>query len=72
MDIEGAEQGVLRTGTDWARHVRSIKVEVHEPYRVPECLRDLERLGFSARLDSAYRIGYGKPPIIGVRPELAR
>ncbi len=33
MDIEGAEQRVLREHTDWTRHVRSIKVEVHELLR---------------------------------------
>jgi FkbM family methyltransferase len=51
MDIEGAERFVLKDATDWASAVRSIKVEVHPPYTVQECDRDLQRLGFStARL----------------------
>jgi FkbM family methyltransferase len=54
MDIEGAEREVLATETDWAAAVRSIKVEVHEPYSVDECLRDLRALGFEARPDDEH------------------
>jgi FkbM family methyltransferase len=48
MDIEGAERPVLRENTGWASHVRSIKVELHGGYEIPECIADLERLGFVA------------------------
>jgi FkbM family methyltransferase len=48
MDIEGAERDVLRRNTGWAERVRSIKVEVHPPYTVEECLEDLRALGFRA------------------------
>lgn len=47
MDIEGAESRVLRENTEWASRVRSIKVEVHPPYSVEECMTDLARLGFT-------------------------
>jgi FkbM family methyltransferase len=49
FDIEGAEQAVLRDGQAWAGRVRSLKVEVHAPYTVEECIHDLELLGFKAR-----------------------
>jgi len=48
MDIEGAEREVLKKNTEWARRVRSIKVEVHHGYGVKECVEDLTRLGFHA------------------------
>jgi FkbM family methyltransferase len=54
MDIEGAERRVLRENTQWAEFVRSIKVEVHEPYETEECARDLEELGFVIRLDDRH------------------
>jgi FkbM family methyltransferase len=47
MDIEGAERRVLKENTGWASRVRSIKVEVHPPYSVEECMEDLARLGFT-------------------------
>jgi FkbM family methyltransferase len=46
MDIEGAERDVLREGAEWAPRVDSIGVEVHWPYTVEECGRDLQALGF--------------------------
>lgn len=72
MDIEGAEQRVLAEHTDWARHVRSIKVEVHEPYTVERCVVDLQRLGFRAWADPSHkgRTG-GRPPVIGIRETAA-
>jgi FkbM family methyltransferase len=51
MDVEGAEQALLRESTDWARQVRSIKIELHGGYRLNDCVSDLERLGFAARVD---------------------
>jgi FkbM family methyltransferase len=73
IDIEGAERDVLRRHTDWARAVRSMKVEVHEPYTVGECLEDMRKLGFSATLDDRHalcvigvRSGHGVPA--GIAP----
>lgn len=46
MDVEGAEQELLRRNTQWAAHVRCLNVEVHAPYSVEDCCRDLQTLGF--------------------------
>ena len=54
VDIEGAEQNLLTTGGNWVERVRLLKVETHEPYSVAACLRDLGRMGFSARRDDAH------------------
>jgi FkbM family methyltransferase len=62
MDIEGAERAVLNENTEWASHVRSIKVELHSGYSIPECLSDLERLGFVAWPIPRHRAG-----VAGVR-----
>jgi FkbM family methyltransferase len=50
LDIEGAEQGVLRENTDWAERVTTLAVEVHDDYTTDECTSDLRRLGFDAIL----------------------
>ena len=69
MDIEGAERHVLRTNTQWAEGVRSIKVEVHPPYTVQECRQDLESLGFRTWVDPLYRPeAGGMPPVAGIKP----
>jgi FkbM family methyltransferase len=67
IDIEGAEREVLRENTEWAAAVRALKVEVHEPYTVDECLTDLRALGFEAEADPRYRGIVGKPPILAFR-----
>ena len=54
VDIEGAEQNLLTAGGNWVERVRLLKVETHEPYSVAACLRDLGRIGFSARPDDAH------------------
>ena len=54
VDIEGAEQNLLTAGGNWAERVRVLKVETHAPYSVEACLRDLGRIGFSARPDDAH------------------
>ncbi len=54
VDIEGAERDVLRRHTEWASAVRSVKVEVHEPYTVVECVQDLRKLGFTVAVDERY------------------
>jgi len=68
VDIEGAERELLRTGADWAAQVRTITVEVHEPYSAQECERDLRALGFSTRVDPRHwacvvGVRTGKPPV---------
>ena len=51
VDIEGAERELLRAATGWAARVRSITVEVHEPYTAAECRTDLCAMGFQTRID---------------------
>jgi FkbM family methyltransferase len=51
VDIEGAERELLCERTGWASHVRSLKVEVHQPYTAAACAEDLRRLGFRAWVD---------------------
>jgi len=62
MDIEGAEARVLTERTGWASAVRTIKVEVHPPYTVEGCARDLEALGFATRRDRRHSWA-----VVGVR-----
>jgi FkbM family methyltransferase len=50
MDVEGAERALLHTNTEWAQHVRSMKVEIHGGYQPDECIEDLAALGFRAEL----------------------
>jgi FkbM family methyltransferase len=52
VDIEGAEREVLSQATEWTQAVRCIKVEVHQPYTVDDCVRDLQRLGFATAIDA--------------------
>jgi FkbM family methyltransferase len=67
MDVEGAERELLRRNTGWAAHVRAIKIEVHPPYTVDECLADLTVLGFEARLAGPVAQGPGMPEVVGIR-----
>jgi FkbM family methyltransferase len=67
MDIEGAERDVLTERTGWAERVRAMIVEVHPPYDVEGCIRDLEALGFHARVDPRYHGLDGMPPIAALR-----
>ena len=59
---------MLTVNTEWAACVRTMKVEVHPPYRVEECIRDLRALGFSTWAEPNFRWGNGKPPVIATRP----
>jgi FkbM family methyltransferase len=45
MDIEGAELEVLADAWKWSDRVGCLKVEVHPPYTLAACLRDLEAAG---------------------------
>lgn len=63
VDVEGAERDLLTRNTGWAERVRALSVEVHEPYTVEECERDLRALGFETRVDARHWAC-----VIGVRP----
>ena len=62
MDIEGVERHVLSRDTEWAARVRIILVEVHEPYDVDACCRDLAALGFDASPDDRHHAA-----VVGLR-----
>lgn len=67
MDIEGAEERVLRERTEWAQRVRCVRVEVHGPYTVEACFDDLRTLGFEpSGARSVWIEGRGKP-VQGIR-----
>jgi FkbM family methyltransferase len=52
MDVEGAERHLLSAGAAaWAARVDAIALQVHGSYSLADALRDLEALGFSARID---------------------
>ncbi len=67
IDVEGAERELLREETGWASRVRSVNVEVHDPYTVEECEADLAALGFETRVDPRHWAC-----VIGVRRTEAR
>jgi FkbM family methyltransferase len=63
MDIEGVEARLLSgEAARWIERVDSISLQVHDPYSLADCARDLEALGFAARVDPR-RMNY----IVGVR-----
>ena len=64
MDLEGAEAEILGGECRWAAKVRTIKVEVHAPFTLDLCRRELERLGFEVSEDnrhSACSVGVRRP-----------
>ncbi len=63
IDVEGAERELLTRNSHWAGRVRTVAVEVHEPYTVDACERDLRELGFETRVDPRH---WGC--VIGFRP----
>lgn len=65
VDIEGAEASILTRNTDWASRVRAISVEVHRPYQVDNCVRDLAALGFQVKTKAAPR----EPRVIGLNAD---
>lgn len=50
MDIEGAEKKVLENSDKWIYHVKSIKVEVHPPNTMEECIELLKKVGFNCKV----------------------
>jgi FkbM family methyltransferase len=51
IDVEGAERELLTRNSGWTRRVRTLTVEVHEPYTVGACTQHLRALGYEARVD---------------------
>jgi len=51
IDIEGAEAELLRVNAGWTSRVRTLAVEVHEPYTVEQCQTDLRALGYETHVD---------------------
>ncbi len=49
IDIEGAEEGILRRAGEWAARVSCLKVELHAPYSTSAARADLTRQGFRVR-----------------------
>jgi FkbM family methyltransferase len=63
MDIEGVEAQLLSgAAARWSERVDSISLQVHDPYTLEDCARDLTALGFAARVDPR-RMNY----IVGMR-----
>ena len=54
IDIEGAEQPVLVAGKGWVPAIRCLKVEIHEPYTLRECISVLERFGLNCQIDQRH------------------
>ena len=50
ITIEGSEPRVLAAGGEWVSRVRSLRIETHDYFGFdgPECIRQLEELGFRA------------------------
>lgn len=67
MDVEGVERQLLSgPSAAWAARVDAISLQVHDPYTLDDCARDLAALGFEPRVDRR-RMNY----IVGVRRERA-
>lgn len=63
MDIEGVEARLLSgPAAAWTERIDSISLQVHDPYTLADCARDLDALGFAPRIDHR-RNNY----IVGVR-----
>lgn len=62
MDIEGAEQRVLANPGKWISKVKAIKIEVHAPFTINQCMDVLEKNGFIAQKDLKHPFA-----VIGIR-----
>ena len=67
MDIEGAEEKVLAEATEWTARVRSMKVEVHEPWSVEACRETLDELGFDTSIKPEHWKPGGGRPVTAIR-----
>jgi hypothetical protein len=72
MDIEGVEARLLSgAAARWTERVDSISLQVHDPYTLADCARDLEALGFDAHVDPRrmnYIVGIRRAPLGGGSP----
>ena len=53
---------MLRQNTEWAALVRTILVEIHEPYDVSSYCTDLARLGFEVTVNPRHHAA-----VVGIR-----
>ena len=60
MDVEGVEARLLKQ--DWLQRIDSIGLQVHDPYTLADCARELDAHGFDSRV-----IPRRKNYIVGVR-----
>jgi FkbM family methyltransferase len=63
MDVEGVERALLLQRAGWIDKVGRIGVEVHPPYSVQDCERDLRNLGFRTS-----RLARHPAAVLGERP----
>lgn len=54
MDIEGAESVVLPHSAQWMARVGCLKVEIHAPYSVDQCMADLRLAGWHCERDDRH------------------
>ncbi len=53
MDIEGAEKFVLENNPEkWIKIVRTMKIEIHKPANIDECMEILKKYGFQCKKDN--------------------
>jgi FkbM family methyltransferase len=64
MDVEGVERDLLRRTDGWIDKVGRIGVEVHAPYSVQDCERDLRNFGFRTS-----RLTHHAAAVLGERPD---
>ena len=54
MDIEGAEKFVLQHPENWIKNVKSMKIEIHKPANIDDCMKILEKHGFQCKKDDRH------------------
>jgi FkbM family methyltransferase len=54
MDVEGTERDLLKEPRFWVGDVPCMKIEVHEPYTMAECVSDLEKCRFRTAVDDRH------------------
>jgi FkbM family methyltransferase len=52
MDIEGAEKVVLEDPSKWIKRIKSMKIEIHKPANIDECMEILKKYNFSCIKDN--------------------
>lgn len=51
MDIEGAEKTVLEDPLKWIKRIKSMKIEIHKPANIDECMEILRKNNFRCYKD---------------------